>query len=199
VRVLHEDGRNALLVSTDRYDVIGIEITSIWFAGAANLYSREFYEIARSRLSPGGVLQQWIQMHHIRQRDLASVLATVRSVFAHVVLYAHGNQGILVAAEHPLVFSPERARQLEQRPEVRLLVGEGSSLADLKSDLLMADQAVDRFIDDSARKEQVKRGDLLSTDDNLYLEYATPKNNVPGMPSIDQTTAMLARYRSAGP
>jgi spermidine synthase len=194
VRLLHEDGRNALLVSTDRYDLIGIKITSIWFAGAANLYSREFYEIARSRLAPGGVLQQWIQMHHIRRRDLASVLATVRSAFAHVVLYAHGNQGILVAAEHPLVFSLSRAKDLDRRPEVKHLLGEGASLAGLASDVLMAGDAVDRFIDDSATEEQVARGDLLSTDDNLYLEYATPKNNVSGMPSIDQTIGMLARY-----
>src|SRR4029077_14164485 len=50
-RLLHEDGRNALLVSTERYDLIGIEISSIWFAGAANLYAREFYEIARDRLA----------------------------------------------------------------------------------------------------------------------------------------------------
>jgi spermidine synthase len=198
VRLLHEDGRNALLVSTDRYDLIGIEITSIWFAGAANLYSREFYEIARSRLAPGGVLQQWIQMHHIRRRDLASVLATVRSAFAHVVLYAHGNQGILVAAEHPPVFSLSRAKDLDRRPAVKRLLGEDASLAGLASDVLMAGDAVDRFIDDSATEEQVARGDLLSTDDNLYLEYATPKNNVSGMPSIDQTIGMLARYGAGG-
>jgi spermidine synthase len=196
VRVLDEDGRNALLVSTEAYDLIGIEITSIWFAGAANLYSREFYDIVRRRLAEGGVLQQWIQMHHMRRRDLASVLATVRSAFAHVAMYAHGNQGILVAAEHPLVFSLGRAKDLDRRPEVRRLLADGSSLADLSSDLLMADDAVDRFIDDSAKEEHVQRGALLSTDDNLYLEYATPKNNVSGMPSIEQTTAMLARYGS---
>ena len=64
--------------------------------------------------------------------------------------------------------------------------------------LLMAGDAVDRFIDDAANEEKIARGDLLSTDDNLYLEYATPKNNVSGMPSIDQTIGMLARYRSFG-
>jgi spermidine synthase len=199
VRLVQEDGRNALLISRDRYDLIGIEITSIWFAGAANLYSREFYEIARSRLAPGGVLQQWIQMHHIRRRDLASVLATVRSAFPHVALYAHGNQGILVAADRPPAFSLARAKDLERRPAVRALLSEGASLASLASDLLMAGAAVDRFIDDTASEERVARSDLLSTDDNLYLEYATPKNNVSGMPTIDQTIGMLARYGAGGP
>ncbi len=36
---------------------------------------------------------------------------------------------------------------------------------------------------------------LLATDHNLYLEYATPKNNVQGMPSIEDTIAVILRYR----
>jgi spermidine synthase len=194
--LLNEDGRNALLVSTKRYDVIGIEISSIWFAGAANLYSREFYAIVRSRLAPGGVLQQWVQFHHMRRRELASVLATVRSIFSHVALYAHGNQGIIVAGEKPLSISRARADALAARPTVAALL-EGAQLADLAGDLLVMDDALDRFVVDSAKEAQVSPEELWSTDDNLYLEYATPKNNVAGMPSIEQTIDMVARYRPA--
>jgi spermidine synthase len=192
----HEDGRNALLVSTQRYDVIGIEISSIWFAGAANLYSREFYALARARLAPGGVLQQWVQFHHIRRRELASVLATVRSIFPHVALFAHGNQGIIVAGENPLAMSRSRADELAQRPSVAALL-DGANLGDLAGDLLVMDEALDRFVADSAREAKVSTQELWSTDDNLYLEYATPKNNVAGMPSIEQTIDMVARYRPA--
>jgi spermidine synthase len=195
-RLLEEDGRNALLVSTDRYDVIGIEISSIWFAGAANVYSREFYAIVRARLAPGGVLQQWVQFHHMRRRELASVLATVRSVFAHAALYAHGNQGIIVAGDHPLVMSRERSDALAARPAVAALL-DRAGLAALAGNLLVMDEALDRFIADSAKEAEVSLPELWSTDDNLYLEYATPKNNVAGMPSIEQTIDMVARYRPA--
>jgi spermidine synthase len=193
-RLLLEDGRHALLVSSDRYDLIGIEISSIWFAGAANLYNREFYQLARSRLESGGVLQQWIQLHHIRRRELASVLATVRSAFAHVGLYAHGHQGIIVAAEEPLFMSRGRADELAARPKVASLL-QGASLAALADDLLLMDDALDRFVSDSAHEAQVSVEGLLSTDDNLYLEYATPKNNTSRVPSIFQTIDMLVRYR----
>lgn len=196
VRLLDEDGRNALLVSTERYDVIGIEVSSIWFAGAANLYSREFYAITRARLAPGGVLQQWVQFHHTRRRELASVLSTVRSVFPHVALYAHGNQGIIVAGDGSLAMSPARAAALAARPSVAAVL-EGANLADLAGDLLVVDESLDKFIADSAAEEKLSIEDLFSTDDNLYLEYATPKNNVPGMPSIEQTIDMVARYRPA--
>jgi len=195
VRLLSEDGRNALMVSTELYDLIGIEISSIWFAGAASLYSREFYDIVAQRLSPGGVLQQWVQFHHIRRRELGSVLATARSVFPHVALYAHGNQGVIVAARHPLVMSKARADKLEARPSIARLIDGGPSLADLAGDLLVADDDLDRFVEDSAKEAGIPTSDLLSTDDNLYLEYATPKNNVAGMASIEETIAVVGRYR----
>jgi spermidine synthase len=194
--LLNEDGRNALLVSTERYDIIGIEISSIWFAGAASLYSREFYAVVRARLADGGVLQQWVQFHHTRRRELASVLGTVRSVFPHVALYAHGNQGIIVAGVRPLSMSRARAEALAARPTIAAII-DGASLADLAGDLLVMDEALDRFVADSAREADVPLEELWSTDDNLYLEYATPKNNVAGTPSIEQTIDMLVRYRPA--
>jgi spermidine synthase len=193
-RLLLEDGRHALLVSNERYDLIGVEIPSIWFAGAANLYNREFYQLARARLEPGGVLQQWVQLHHIRRRELASVLATVRSEFPHVALYVHGHQGIIVAAEKSLYMSRARAEALGSRPDVAALL-EGASLADLAGDLLLMDDALDRFVADSAIEAQIPAEALLSTDDNLYLEYATPKNNISRVPSIFQTIDMVVHYR----
>ena len=193
-RLLFEDGRHALLVSTDRYDLIGIEISSIWFAGAGNLYNREFYEIARLRLALGGVLQQWVQLHHIRRRELASVLATVRSVFPHVALYAHGHQGIIVAADETLYLSRQRADALAAIPSVASIL-DGASLIDLAGDLLIMDDVLDRFVADSAREAGISVADLVSTDDNLYLEYATPKNNISRVPSIFQTIDMLKRYQ----
>jgi spermidine synthase len=195
-RLLLEDGRHALTVSSERYDLIGIEISSIWFAGAANFYNREFYRIAQTRLEPGGVLQQWVQLHHTGRRELASVLATVRSAFSHVALYAHGHQGIIVAAQRPLSMSRARADALESRPSVAALL-QGASLAALAGDLLLMDDVLDRFVADSARETNTTVEGLLSSDDNLYLEYATPKNNIARVPSIFQTIDMITRYRPA--
>ena len=99
------DGRNVLLVAKEPYDLITIELTSVWFAGASNLYSTEFYQLAKRRLAKGGVLQQWVQLHHIRPRELAVIVRTLQAEFAHVALFEGGAQGILVASEEPLVAS----------------------------------------------------------------------------------------------
>src|SRR5205814_187559 len=52
VHLALEDGRNFLLRGSDAYDLITVELTSVWFQGACNLYSRQFYDLARARLRP---------------------------------------------------------------------------------------------------------------------------------------------------
>lgn len=196
VRLSLNDGRNELLVAAPgRYDLIAIELTSVWFAGAASLYSHEFYELARSRLTEGGVLQQWVQLHHIRRRELAVVVRTMRSAFPHVALFVGGAQGILVASGAPLVASGARLAGLDARPSLQATLA-GARLEDLLDALVASDDDLDRLVADAAEDG----GPIVSTDDNLYLEYATPKGNVlPYGASLDATLALLERYRTRSP
>ncbi len=175
VTLFLEDGRNHLLVHPETYDLVGIELTSVWFAGAGSLYSREFYSLVKRRLSHGGILQQWIQMHHLYPRDLATVIHTLRLEFPHVALFYGGGQGILVASVEPLRASRAKLAELEaslgpMRPS--------RPLATLVGDIIAMDDGLDRFVTKVAADAGVSVDDLVSTDDNLYLEYATPKGNV---------------------
>lgn len=175
IRLLQEDGRNLLLVGQDRYDLVTIELTSIWFAGAANLYNREFYATASRRLRDGGVLSQWIQLHHTTLLDIASQMATARAVFPHGAFFVRGDQGMLVSSIAPLVAHPRAISDLD--------------------DLILADDTIDAFVDDVCADAHVARATLVSTDDNQRLEYSTPRNNVPGAPSIGEMRAQLLRWK----
>ena len=53
------DGRNYLKLTDKKYDLISMEITSIWFAGASYLYNQEFYKIAKQEKYFDGVLRQF--------------------------------------------------------------------------------------------------------------------------------------------
>ncbi len=180
----HEDGRNLLLVSREKYDAITIELTSIWFAGAANLYNREFYEIARDHLTEGGVLQQWMQLHHTTDRETAIVISTLRRVFPHVCLFSDGHQGHLLASLSPLHVTRERLARLEALPRVREALGPDGTLGSVVEGLVMDEEAISRFVADVAARHRLTEAELLSTDDNLLLEYATPRNNVPNVDGI---------------
>ena len=188
------DGRNYLLLTDKSYDLIGLEITSIWFAGAASLYNQEFYALAKRKLKLDGVLQQWVQLHHTKLNDLLSVLASVRSEFKYVWLYEIGGQGIIVATN-----------DYDRRPEQRYadLISNTSGLKEvlkiydrpvneLSQKILLEPESLDRFL------LKVSSGDpeaWVSTDDNLYLEYETPKGNVlDGAKSLASNLEMIKKF-----
>ncbi|TKD03996.1 fused MFS/spermidine synthase [Polyangium fumosum] len=188
-----EDGRNHLLVSPGGYDLVTMELTSVWFAGAASLYSREFYELVRARLADGGILQQWVQLHHIRRRELAAIVRTLRVVFPHVALFVGGSQGILVASARPLVASRAELDRLATAPPIRETLGAGT-LPGLLDELVASGEELDRFVAETPGEP------LVSTDDNLFLEYATPKGNVLDYwQSLRETLVMLDGYRTPNP
>ncbi len=175
VHVHQQDGRNMLLVGSQRYDLITVELTSIWFAGAANLYNREFYVTAAQRLTDGGVLSQWIQLHHTTPREIASQMATARTIFPHAAFFIRGDQGMLLVSRASLSARPRRDGDLD--------------------DLVLAEDSLDAFVDGVCAQVGTSRDGLISTDDNLRLEYATPRNNVPGLPTIGETSAFLRQWR----
>jgi SAM-dependent methyltransferase len=103
MRLYLNDGRHVL--ASERatfYDLIAVEGTHLWIAGVTDLYSREFYQLAHSRLRPGGMLQQAILLDHLGARELASVLATAREAFQRVGLWRLAGQDVLVASDGTL-------------------------------------------------------------------------------------------------
>ena len=172
-----------------------MELTSIWFAGAASLYSREFYSLIHERMKPGAIFQQWVQLHHVRPRDFATILNTLRHQFAHVVLFYGGGQGILVASDAPLVASESRIRSLEGTPQVAATIPRARPLTDLFNDVLLGDDGLDRYLADTARAAGEPTQAMISTDSNLYLEYATPHGNVLPLSTREDLVADLRRYR----
>jgi len=185
--MLHiEDGRNVLLTDRRRqYDLITIEITSVWFAGSTNLYSQEFYELARQRLKPGGVLQQWVQLHHIGAREIACDLATARSVFPYVGLWFYGGAGMMIASEQPLELNPhttERFLATGLSPEdTRRLV------ASLRGARLVRPDRVDALIREIHAP--------INTDHNRWIEYATPRYQSSSFDWMTDNLKVLAKYR----
>jgi len=178
VRLILDDGRNALIRTDQKYDLISMEISSIWFAGATNLYSREFYALAKNRLVEGGVLQQWIQLHHISPLEAQSVVATMRSEFEYVELWYVGQQGVLVASNKPLAIQPGRKKRLvenvEFAEELRLMErwGYGDLDSFVQRKLLTADEVT------QLSGYFNEHGGRVNTDMNRFVEYATPRYNL---------------------
>ncbi|MGB7761469.1 MAG: hypothetical protein WBL61_16685 [Bryobacteraceae bacterium] len=182
VKLHLEDGRNVMLTSPRRYDLITIQINAIWYAGATNVFSREFYQLAHRRLRPGGVLQQWVQVHHIGPQEIACALATAHAVFPHVGLWVYGTQGMMVASDHPLVLDEKR------RPELDRCFRSASLVDELYGSVLVAPNNLNRLVNEFHA--------VINTDHNRWLEYATPRYQSSSLDWFSHNSRMLSRYRN---
>ena len=166
-----EDGRNLLLTSADApYDLITVGLTTIWFSGATNLYSREFYQLARRHLADDGVLQQWVQLHRIGPDEIGSAIASARSVFPYVSYWSYDGAGMVLAANHPLDLQATQRERLASMLHQHggLPLKDAQDLMDrILQGRLLSEPGVDRMI--------LAQRPVINTDQNRYLEYATPK------------------------
>ena len=92
-----DDGRNYMMLTPKRYDVITADITQPIFAGAGNLYSREYFELMRRVLKPGGVVMQWIPG---TEAEYNLIARTFLSVFPETTAWAGGS--LFIGSMEPL-------------------------------------------------------------------------------------------------
>jgi len=88
LRLMVNDGRHFLLTTSHKYDVISVDLSLPASAGAASLYTREFYALCRQRLDDGGLIVQWLPPGMMSLRYLQVILRTAREVFPHVGLWS---------------------------------------------------------------------------------------------------------------
>jgi len=102
VRLRVDDGRNFLMLSGEKFDVITADIIQPTHAGAGNLYSREYFALVRNALKEGGIALQWIGHRPASQYKL--IMRTFLDVFPHATLWFDGN--LMLGSTHPLTVDP---------------------------------------------------------------------------------------------
>lgn len=86
-RAIVMDGRAFMRRTTKQYDVITLEPMPPTQAGVNALYSQEFYQRARSKLTPGGVIAQWLPLHGVAFPYSASIARTFQQTFPNAILW----------------------------------------------------------------------------------------------------------------
>jgi spermidine synthase len=103
LRLYIEDAKAFLKVAPENYDIIISEPSNPWVAGIGNLYSLEFYRDVRARLTPSGLMIQWIHGYEMTDEILQLVLRTFAASFEHVTLWnTDFTDLILVGSRKPL-------------------------------------------------------------------------------------------------
>ncbi len=162
------DGRNYLLISPTRYDLIISEPSNPWIGGIATLFTVEFFELARARLAGDGVMAQWIQGYAIAPEDLRMVAATFRTVFPFVSLWSPmPGDFILIGTFQPQVLRLGRVRDLYAR---HAGIRQDFELSDLAS----PEAIVNALYLNNDEFAELAAGAPLNTDDKLPLEFSAP-------------------------
>jgi spermidine synthase len=86
------DARNYLETTDRTYDVITSEPSYPLSTHVSHLFTKEFYELSRSRLEEGGVYCQWIPRYLLTDDDTLMMMKTFAEVFPNTYIWG-SNQG----------------------------------------------------------------------------------------------------------
>jgi len=180
------DARNELEFSPQTYDVIISEPSNPWMTVAANLFTEDFFRMARTRVRPGGIFCQWIQNYYLPAEDLRSIVAAFRSAFPNVLMFETfgGVDLLLLGSEEPLALDLETMERRMGELKVRMDLGRVGVRrpADVLSLFRLGTEEVGRLVDGAPR----------NTDDNARVEFSAPK--ALGLYTLEENLALLRQY-----
>ncbi len=166
LRIVFNDGRNFLMTTKNRFDVITADPIHPWFRGAGYLYTTEYFRLASGHLKQGGVICQWLPIYELTPADLKSVVKTFSENFRYTMLWLTHYDAELVGSNSPIIIDEAELDGRIAVPGVsddlkRVMMG---SANDILSYFVMGNKGMKEFGQDG----------ILNTDDNLYLEFSAP-------------------------
>ena len=168
-KIVKDDGRNYLLSSQRKYDVIIGDLYNAANEGVANLYTKQYYQLCFRHLTDNGLMCQWVSLKDFPEKGLKAVIATFRSVFPHTTIwFALPDVIAIVGTKKGLKID---LMLLEKRQHEKGIKNELKEIGldspfDLLSHFLMNEK------DCSGYAENIK----IITDNYPYIEFSIPKS-----------------------
>ncbi|MGD0674461.1 MAG: fused MFS/spermidine synthase [Polyangiaceae bacterium] len=171
VHIEVDDARHYLTTTRDKFDGITSDPFDPWVKGTANLYTREFWELARRHLNPGGVVTVFVQLYDSGMAAVKSEAATFFQVFPDGIVLGNPVEGqgydiVLLGQAAPMRINVDAIeRRFESREFATVAtslrqIGFGSAVA-----LLATYGARGSDLEPWLRDAEINR------DDNLRLQY----------------------------
>jgi spermidine synthase len=93
VKIHLDDARHYLLTTDEKFDAITSDPLDPWVRGAATLYTREFFEVVKNHLNPGGVVTLFVQLYESSEAAVKSEVATFLEAFPDGAVFANTANG----------------------------------------------------------------------------------------------------------
>ena len=160
-----DDGRNYLLNTERRYDVITLEPLMPYTPGAVQLYTRDFYEVARDRLAPDGVMCQWIPIHAMSSDDFKMLMRSFVEVFPESSLWFVEGTSLIIGRTAKSAGSIDYGRLLERI--VSPGVGEDLEAIGYRDPVL----ALNTFVTGGEDLREALADAAVMTDEHPWMEF----------------------------
>lgn len=162
------DGRNWLLLSGEKYDVISVDPSPpIFSAGTVNLYSQEFMQLAKDALTEDGLAMFWVSSA-VTPDEFKMLMSTFRSVFPEGTVWSgRGIKGyfLMGAKRGAIRVNPERFRRFYEDPVLRADMLEWDDLVGSAESLLGL------YVADANRLASISEGYPIITDNYPWVEF----------------------------
>ena len=122
VEVVYDDARHYILTTDEKFDIITSDPIHPWVKGAATLYTKEYFDLVRQHLNPGGVVTQWVPLYESTPAVVKSEVATFVGAFPNATVWGNTNNGqgydtVLLGQEGQLRIDVDALQARLARPE----------------------------------------------------------------------------------
>ncbi len=93
VKIVFDDARHYVLTTPEKFDIITSDPIHPYVKGAATLYTKEYFQIVRRHLNPGGLVTQWVPLYESDAATVKSEVATFFSVFPEGTVWGNDQIG----------------------------------------------------------------------------------------------------------
>jgi len=187
VNFVIQDGRNHLLTTHKLYDVITSEPPPPRTAFTVNLYTREYYELQKNKLKPGGIAAQWIPLHSQGPKEVAMHFKTFQSVFPYTMGWLSvANEILIIGSNQPIKIDFNKLNERLQEPEIK------KALADIEIPNIFSFLSNIWFLNEQV--EKLGEGFPLITDNHPAIEFYLDLGKVIGIPGQERYVFNRARF-----
>jgi spermidine synthase len=122
VKMVYDDARHYILTTQEKFDIITSDPIHPWVKGSATLYSKEYFEMCKRRLNPGGLITQWVPLYESNLATVRSELATFFDVFPNGTVWGNdidgsGYDSVMLGQEGPLKIDMDELVRRLNRPD----------------------------------------------------------------------------------
>lgn len=183
------DGRNHLFSTPLTYDVITADPFEPVMAGAANLYTVEYFQLGRDRLNEDGIMGQYLPLYELSLDDYLTIVRSFVKVFPHTALFYTGFDTILIGFKGEVQLNADVLRRNFQIPAV------AASLAGIG--FTSPEMILGMFVADLSEHPEFAGSGALNTDEFPVIEYSAPKSAL--RYTTDENQAALLAHFTAIP